>query len=98
MSVFRHAALAIALMGLSACATTGSSGLPEGVPADAEQVTRTESNGDRITEYRIAGQLRAVQVVPSRGPAYFLYDRDGDGSIDSDRDSVPQTYFKLFGW
>jgi len=36
--------------------------------------------------------------VPSRGPAYFLYDRDGDGSIDGDRDDVPQTYFKLFGW
>jgi outer membrane biogenesis lipoprotein LolB len=98
MSVFRHAALAIALMGLTACATSGGAGMPEGVPADAEQVTRTESNGDQITEYRIAGQLRAVQVVPSRGPAYFLYDRDGDGSIDGDRDDVPQTYFRLFGW
>ena len=98
MHRLRTALLATALLGLSACATTGGSGLPEGVPADAEQVTRIESNGDQITEYRIAGQLRAVQVVPSRGPAYFLYDRDGDGSIDGDRDSVPQTYFKLFGW
>ncbi|UNK42804.1 DUF2782 domain-containing protein [Luteimonas sp. S4-F44] len=97
MSASRTAVLAIALLGLSACASPGGA-LPDGIPADAEQVTRTESNGDRITEFRVAGQLRAVQVVPSRGPAYFLYDRDGDGSIDSDRDDVPQTYFKLFGW
>lgn len=94
----RTALLAAALLALSACATTGADGLPDGVPADAEQVTRTEPNGDRITEYRIAGQLRAVQVVPSRGPAYFLYDRNGDGSIDGDRDDVPQTYYRLFGW
>jgi len=97
MTASRTAVLAIALLGLSACASTGQD-QPDGIPADAEQVTRTESNGDRITEYRINGQLRAVQVVPSRGPAYFLYDRDGDGSIDGDRDSVPQTYFKLFDW
>lgn len=98
MTRLRIALFAGCLAALSACATTGGSGLPEGVPADAEQVTRTESNGDQITEYRIGGQLRAVQVVPSRGPAYFLYDRNGDGSIDGDRDDVPQTYFKLFGW
>lgn len=98
MTCFRTALLAACLVGLTACATTGGSALPDGVPVDAEQVTRTESNGDQITEYRISGQLRAVQVVPSRGPSYFLYDRDGDGSMDGDRDNVPQTYFKLFGW
>lgn len=97
MHRIRNALLAAALCALTACATAGGD-LPAGIPADAEQVTRTESNGDRITEYRIAGQLRAVQVVPSRGPAYFLYDRNGDGSIDGDRDDVPQTYFRLFGW
>lgn len=97
MHRFRTALLAAALCGLTACATTGGD-LPAGIPADAEQVTRTEANGDQITEYRIAGQLRAVQVVPSRGPAYFLYDRNGDGSIDGDRDDVPQTYYRLFGW
>ena len=94
----RPALLAIALLGLSACASTdgptGADALLEG----ATESTRTEANGDRITEYRIDGRLRAVQVVPSRGPAYFLYDRDGDGSVDSDRDDVPQTYFRLFGW
>ncbi|TDK30631.1 DUF2782 domain-containing protein [Luteimonas terrae] len=98
MHTTRLPLLAAALLGLAACATTGSGAFPEGISPDAEQVTRTESNGDQIIEYRINGQLRAVQVVPSRGPAYFLYDRNGDGSIDGDRDDVPQTYFKLFGW
>lgn len=97
MHTTRLTLLAAALLGLAACASTGIGG-PDGIPPDAEQATRTESNGDQITEYRINGQLRAVQVVPSRGPAYFLYDRNGDGSIDGDRDDVPQTYFKLFGW
>ncbi|PBJ81549.1 hypothetical protein CMZ84_15265 [Lysobacteraceae bacterium NML93-0399] len=98
MHRIRTALLAAALLGLTACATTGDGAWPDGIPPDAQQVTRTESNGDQITEYRINGQLRAVQVVPSRGPAYFLYDRDGDGSIDGDRDDVPQTYFELFSW
>ena len=98
MHTTRLMLLTAALLGLSACTTTGPGAMPDGIPADAEQVTRTESNGDQITEYRINGQLRAVQVVPSRGVAYFLSDRDGDGSIDGDRDDVPQTYFKLFGW
>ena len=98
MSATRSVMLAAALLALSACATTGTDGLPQGVPADAEQVTRTESNGDRITEFRVAGQLRAVQVVPSRGPTYYLYDHNGDGRIDNEGDNPPQTYFKLFGW
>ena len=98
MHTTRMTLLAAALLGLAACATTGDGAWPDGVPPDAAQVTRTESNGDQITEYRIDGQLRAVQVVPSRGPAYFLYDRNGDGSIDRDRDDVPQTYYRLFGW
>ncbi|PBS11834.1 hypothetical protein CMZ82_12530 [Lysobacteraceae bacterium NML93-0792] len=98
MSAPRTALILAALLGLSACATTGDGMSPDGIPADAVETTRVEANGDRITEFRVAGQLRAVRVIPSRGVTYYLYDRDGDGSIDSDRDSVPQTYFKLFGW
>ncbi|NYZ61159.1 DUF2782 domain-containing protein [Luteimonas deserti] len=98
MSAPRTAFIAAALLCLSACATTGDGVWPEGIPADAVETTRTEANGDRITEFRVAGQLRAVRVTPSRGPTYYIYDRDADGSVDRDRDSVPQTYFKLFGW
>lgn len=78
---------------LAACATAGQPRIPEG----AVQNTRTEANGDTITEYRVGTELRVVHVVPARGPAYYLYDRDGDGRIDRD-DRAPMTYYKLFGW
>jgi hypothetical protein len=93
----RNAAfLAIAAtLALGACATTGTD--PE-IPADAVPVTHTEANGDVVTEYRVGNQLRVVQVQPARGPAYYLYDRDGDGVVDKAGDNPPQTYFKLFSW
>lgn len=84
------------LMLLAACASTGA--LPDGIPADAEEAVRTMPNGDVITEYRVAGQMRAVKVVPARGPTYYLYDRDGDGLVDKAGDNPPQTYYELFKW
>lgn len=88
---------ALALSLLAACASTGAPPTPD-IPVDAEEATRTMPNGDTITEYRVAGQIRAVRVVPSRGPTYYLYDRDGDGIVDPDGDNPPQTYYKLFEW
>lgn len=82
-----------ATLALGACAATGP-----GIPADAVPTTRTEANGDVITEYRVGNQLRVVEVHPQRGPAYYLYDRDGDGIVDKAGDNPPQTYFKLFSW
>lgn len=83
-----------ALLTLSACATAP----PEDMLANAEPVTRTEANGDTITEYRVAGALRMVKVVPSRGPTYYVYDRDGDGKLDWSKGEAPLTYYKLYGW
>lgn len=81
---------------ISACATPSET--PD-VPADAVSATHTESNGDVVTEYRVGGKLRMLEVKPSRGPTYYLYDRNGDGVVDSkDGDHPPQTYFKLFSW
>jgi len=82
-------------LGFSACSTTRSVAAPD-IPEGAEQVTRTEGNGDTITEYRINGQLRMIYVVPRTGTAYYLYDRGGRPG--SSHDNPPQTYFKLFGW
>lgn len=79
---------------LAACASTG--GAPE-IPEDAQETTRTEANGDVITEYRVGTQLRVVKVVPARGPTYYLHDRDGDGLVDKD-DQAPMTYYELFKW
>ncbi len=86
------------LLALAGCAS--NSGTAE-VPMDvtgAETVVRTLDNGDVAEEYRIAGQLRMVKITPVRGPAYYLYDRDGDGRFDNDRDSIPAVHWKLFSW
>ena len=88
--------LALALM-LSACASAPPEPAPP-IPEDAVPVTRTESNGDVITEYRLAGELKMVKVVPFRGPTYYVYDRDGDGKLDWGKGEAPLTYYKLYGW
>lgn len=89
---------ALVVVALSACATTGAAG-PE-IPAGAVESTRTESNGDAISEYRVAGQLRMVRVTPARGPVYYLIDSNGDGRLDSSKGEGPVSpvYYKLFEW
>ncbi len=82
---------------LDGCATTGGSQADAEIPSDAVAATKVQSNGDEITEYRVAGQLRVVKVQPKRGPAFYLYDRNGDGRLDADQNISP-VYFKLFEW
>lgn len=81
---------------LAACATAA----PEAMLAkDAVPATRTEANGDVITEYRVGDRLTMVKVVPFRGATYYIYDRNGDGVIDErDNKNGPLTYYKLFSW
>lgn len=84
---------------LSACATTPTSSATADVviPPDAASATRLMPNGDQVTEYRVAGQLRIVKVQPKRGRPYYLQDRNGDGRVDGDKGISP-VYFKLFEW
>lgn len=79
---------------LSACASDPTATLP----TDAVPVTHTESNGDVITEYRVAGMLKMVKVQPFRGPTYYIEDHDGDGKLDWDKRRGPMTYYKLYSW
>lgn len=85
------------LLALGGCATTGGSAADNDIPTDAVAATKVQSNGDEITEYQVAGQLRIVKVQPRRGPAYYLYDRNGDGRVDEEK-GVSPVYFKLFEW
>lgn len=55
-----------------------------------------------IREYRIAGQLFMVEVIPRFGPPYYLIDTTGDGMLDTRRpgiapDFVPPQWI-LFQW
>ena len=88
------------LLCLAGCATTAGAQLTEADLANADVAVRTEANGDVITEYRVAGQLRMVKVTPARGAAYYLYDSDGDGRLDKSKDNsdISPVYWKLYGW
>ncbi len=88
--------LTIAAALLAGCATA----TPEQMLAEGTTpTTRTEANGDVITEYRQAGTLKMVKVVPFRGVTYYIYDRNGDGIVnDADAKGGPMTYYKLFSW
>ena len=79
---------------LSACASDPTTALPN----EAVPVAHTESNGDVITEYRVAGTLKMIKVEPSRGPTYYVQDRDGDGKLDWDNRGAPMTYYKLYSF
>lgn len=96
LPILPAAALAV-LLAATGCATIGNP--PPVDLTGAEVAARTLENGDVVEEYRVAGQLRMVKITPLRGPAYYLYDRDGDGVLDSgDRDRLPMVYWKLFQW
>ena len=47
------------------------------------EVNIIKRNDAVIHEYRINGRLYMVRVVPRVGPPYYLYDRDGSGSLES---------------
>ena len=41
-----------------------------------------------VHEYRANGRLYMVKVVPTRGYPYYLYDADGNGSLESRQDRL----------
>ena len=44
-------------------------------------MTIRKDGDNRIEEYRVHGKLYAVKVTPPVGPAYYLYDPDGSGTL-----------------
>ncbi|MGB3393460.1 MAG: DUF2782 domain-containing protein [Stenotrophomonas sp.] len=91
--------LLIPLLALAGCATTGgNAGAPPVDVSGADVDRKVMDNGDTIEEYRVGGQLRMVKVTPSRGAPFYLYDRNGDGRMDNDKDRVSPVYWKLYSW
>ncbi|WP_305805761.1 DUF2782 domain-containing protein [Stenotrophomonas sp. YIM B06876] len=90
--------LLFSLLALAGCASTGGTGEAPVDVRGADVARRVQDNGDTIEEYRISGQLRMVKVTPARGAPYYIYDRNGDGRMDSDKDGVSPVYWKLYSW
>jgi hypothetical protein len=65
------------------------------------EVTITETETEVVTEYRIKGKLYMVKIDPLTGPSYYLFDTDGDGTLDREEDSGPNMsvpQWLLFSW
>ena len=66
------------------------------------QVTIIRKDDAIIEEYRLDGRHYMTRIIPAVGPAYYLVDRDGDGSMETrmseiyDDFTVPQ--WVLFSW
>ncbi len=78
--------LLIPLLALAGCASTGRNADAPPVDVSGAEVTRrTMDNGD-------------IKVTPARGAPFYLYDRNGDGRMDNDKDGVSPVYWKLYSW
>ncbi len=86
------------LLLLAGCASMGGAGAPPVDVKGADVSKRTMDNGDVIEEYRVSGQLRMVKVTPARGAPFYMYDKNGDGRFDNDKDGVSPVYWKLYSW
>ena len=75
---------------------------PTGTEEVAPTVTiRSSANGDRVEEYREAGKVYMVRVVPLRGKPYYLYDDDRNGRLDrsdADRHTIAPVYWTIYEW
>jgi hypothetical protein len=48
------------------------------------EVTITTKGADRHEEYRVAGRLYMVKVIPKKGRPYYLVDKEGRGEFVKD--------------
>lgn len=47
----------------------------------APDITVREEEDRTIREYRVNGQLYAIEIQPAVGPSYYLIDENGDGDF-----------------
>jgi hypothetical protein len=45
-------------------------------------ITIRDEEERTLREYRVDGELYAIEIVPDRGTAYFLVDQNGDGNFE----------------
>lgn len=65
------------------------------------EVTIIKSEEKTVEEYRVDGKLVMVKITPVAGPAYYLLDSDGDGTLDTQEDdprSASVQQWEIFSW
>lgn len=60
----------------------------EGQRLPEPEVRIIKRKGATIEEYRVNGRLRYAKITPSKGPAYYMVDTDGDGLLDTRHDDL----------
>ena len=87
-------------LAFAGCATTGAMDDPTAGLVNPEIRAQTLEGGDKLEEYRVAGQLRVVKITPVRGPVYYLVDNNADGILDSSKGEGPisPVQYKLLTW
>jgi len=65
------------------------------------QITIRRRGNEMVEEYRISGQIYMIKITPSKGLPYYLVDSDGDGSLETRRNSLddPEVVkWRIFEW
>ena len=71
--------------------------VPPALPEEPESDSRNLPQADvhiikrkdaTIEEYRVNGQVRYIKIKPVKGPAYYMFDSDGDGVVDTREDDL----------
>lgn len=71
-------------------------------PLDNVDINIIKREDKTIETHSVNGIVYKVKVTPNNGPAYYLYDTDGDGSLEtrSNRELSETTVqqWKIFEW
>ncbi|PXX95051.1 DUF2782 domain-containing protein [Halomonas sp. LBP4] len=98
MKLLQHSPLAL-LLALGLSLSLAGPALAQSASEVEPDITIRQEEDRTIREYRINGELYAIEIRPSRGPSYYLVDHDGDGNFerqDGDRIAVPQWILHTF--
>jgi hypothetical protein len=65
-------------------------------------ITIIRKGKDTIQEYRRNGKLYMIKVLPQIGPAYYMLDSNGDGTLDIKKNDLDKNtninQWLLFEW
>ena len=76
--------------------------LTKGRAIDEQGIKIIRRDGAEFQEYSAGGRVYAVKVIPSHGPSYWLYDFDGNGSLEMRGDFLnempPPMQWQILTW